>query len=147
MKVRLTESELVSLIKKIIKEEKTTMDDIKYIHPVTGKECLIKVAKHKYTNRFGVEYGSILVCDEFNDGDYITVAELPVNGSSFEEVSDLICDNLEGVFNILDKMFKNESESEREEVMEGYSKYGKWEVIDQPIVCSGRPKKKRSWEA
>ena len=143
MKVRLTESELVSLIEKIIKEERTTMDDIKYIHPVTGKECLIKVAKHKYTNRFGAEYGSILVCDEYGDGEYMTVAELPINGSSFEEVSDMICNNLERVFEILNKMLAGESE----EITEDYSKYSKWDVIDQPIVCSGRPKRKRSWEA
>jgi len=142
MKVRLTESELVSLIEKIIKEEKTTMDDIKYIHPVTGKECLIKVAKHKHTNRFGAEYGSILVCDEYDDGEYMTVAELPINGSSFEEVSDMICNNLERIFEILNKMLAQETE----EITEDYSKYSKWEVIDQPIICSGRPKKKRSWE-
>ena len=143
MKVRLTESELVSLIEKIIKEEKTTMDDIKYIHPVTGKECLIKVAKHKRTNRFGAEYGSILVCDEYDDGEYMTVAELPINGSSFEEVSDMICNNLERIFEILNKMLAQETE----EITEDYSKYSKWEVIDQPIICSGRPKRKRSWEA
>jgi hypothetical protein len=145
MKVRLTESELVSLIKKIIKEEKTTMDDIKYMHPVTGKECLIKVAKHKYTSRFGAEYGSILVCDEYDDGEYIVVAELPVNGGSFEEVSDFICARLDRTFEILDDMLSHKETEE--ELTENYSKYSKWDVIDQPIVCSDKEKKKSSWEA
>ena len=73
----------------------------------------------------------------------MTVAELPINGSSFEEVSDMICNNLERIFEILNKMLAQETE----EITEDYSKYSKWEVIDQPIICSGRPKRKRSWEA
>ena len=95
MKIRLTESELVSLIKKIIKEEKTSVEDIKYTHPRTGKECLIKVAKHKHSNRPSGAYTAVLVCDVYDDGEYMVIAELPVFGSSFDEVSDFLCDNLE----------------------------------------------------
>jgi hypothetical protein len=134
MKIRLTESELVSLIKKIIKEEKTSVEDIKYTHPRTGKECLIKVAKHKHSNRPSGAYTAVLVCDVYDDGEYMVIAELPVFGSSFDEVSDFLCDNLDRTFEILDEMLDYDKSGE--EISESYSKFSKWDVIEKPIVCS-----------
>jgi hypothetical protein len=103
MKIRLTESELVTLIKKIIKEENTTFDDIKYTHPRTGEECLIKVAKYRHSNRGGRQYSAVVLSDVYNDGEYMVIAELPVTGKSADEVSDFICDNLDRTFEILDE--------------------------------------------
>jgi hypothetical protein len=134
MKIRLTESELVSLIKKIIKEEKMSVEDIKYTHPRTGKECLIKVAKHKHSNRPSGAYTAVLVCDVYDDGEYMVIAELPVFGSSFDEVSDFLCDNLDRTFEILDEMLDYDKSGE--EISESYSKFSKWDVIEKPIVCS-----------
>ena len=134
MKIRLTESELVNLIKKIIKEENTTFDDIKYTHPRTGEECLIKVAKYKHSNRGGRQYSAVVLSDVYNDGEYMVIAELPVTGKSVDEVSDFICDNLDRTFEILDDMLDYDKSGE--ELLEDYSKFSKWEIVDEPIVCS-----------
>lgn len=140
-KIRLTESELVRLIKRIIKEEKYSEEDIKYTHPMTGEACKIKVARNKVTDMEHRQYGSILVCVDEEYGDERIEAELPVDGSTPEEVSDFICENLERTFEILDDMLTYEEEPISEEV---YSQ--RWDIVDQPIVCSDKPKKKKSWE-
>jgi hypothetical protein len=140
-KIRLTESELVRLIKRIIKEEKYSEEDIKYTHPMTGEACKIKVARNKVTDMEHRQYGSILVCVDEEYGDERIEAELPVDGSTPEEVSDFICENLERTFKILDDMLTYEEEPISEEV---YSQ--RWDIVDQPIVCSDKPKKKKSWE-
>jgi hypothetical protein len=141
-KIRLTESELVRLIKKIIKEEKYSEEDIKYTHPMTGEACKIKVARNKLTSMEYNQYGSILVCVDEEYGDDRIEAELPVNGSTSEEVSDFICENLKRTFELLDDMLTYEEEEPISE--EVYSQ--RWDIIDQPIVCSDKPKKKKSWE-
>jgi hypothetical protein len=141
-KIRLTESELVRLIKKIIKEEKYSEEDIKYTHPMTGEACKIKVARNKLTSMEYNQYGSILVCVDEEYGDDRIEAELPVNGSTSEEVSDFICENLERTFELLDDMLTYEEEEPISE--EVYSQ--RWDIMDQPIVCTDKPKKKKSWE-
>ena len=141
-KIRLTESELVRLIKKIIKEEKYSEEDIKYTHPMTGEACKIKVARNKLTSMEYNQYGSILVCVDEEYGDDRIEAELPVNGSTPEDVSDFICENIERTFELLDDMLTYEEEEPISE--EVYSQ--RWDIIDQPIVCSDKPKKKKSWE-
>jgi len=137
MKIKLYESELISLIKKIIKEEKTSVEDIKYKHPKTNKECLIKVAKHRHSNMGSSknkEYRAVLVCDEYNNGEYSVVYELPIFGKNFNDINNTICDNIERVFKFLDKnvsarLLDGESINEN-------TKYSKWDVIDRPIFCS-----------
>jgi len=141
-KIRLTESELIRLIKRIIEEEKYSEEDIKYTHPMTGEACKIKVARNKLTSMEFNQYGSILVCVDEEYGDDRIEAELPVNGSTSEEVSDFICENLERTFELLDDMLTYEEEELISE--EVYSQ--RWDIMDQPIVCSDKPKKKKSWE-
>ena len=141
-KIRLTESELIRLIKRIIEEEKYSEEDIKYTHPMTGEACKIKVARNKLTSMEYNQYGSILVCVDEEYGDDRIEAELPVNGSTSEEVSDFICENLKRTFELLDDMLTYEEEEPISE--EVYSQ--RWDIIDQPIVCSDKPKKKKSWE-
>jgi hypothetical protein len=141
-KIRLTESELIRLIKRIIEEEKYSEEDIKYTHPMTGEACKIKVARNKLTSMEYNQYGSILVCVDEEYGDDRIEAELPVNGSTSEEVSDFICENIERTFELLDDMLTYEEEEPISE--EVYSQ--RWDIIDQPIVCSDKPKKKKSWE-
>ena len=141
-KIRLTESELIRLIKRIIEEEKYSEEDIKYTHPMTGEACKIKVARNKLTSMEFNQYGSILVCVDEEYGDDRIEAELPVNGSTPEDVSDFICENLERTFELLDDMLTYEEEEPISE--EVYSQ--RWDIMDQPIVCSDKPKKKKSWE-
>ena len=141
-KIRLTESELIRLIKRIIKEEKYSEEDIKYTHPMTGEACKIKVARNKLTSMEYNQYGSILVCVDEEYGDDRIEAELPVNGSTPEDVSDFICENIERTFELLDDMLTYEEEEPISE--EVYSQ--RWDIIDQPIVCTDKPKKKKSWE-
>jgi len=141
-KIRLTESELIRLIKRIIEEEKYSEEDIKYTHPMTGEACKIKVARNKLTSMEFNQYGSILVCVDEEYGDDRIEAELPVNGSTPEDVSDFICENIERTFELLDDMLTYEEEEPISE--EVYSQ--RWDIIDQPIVCTDKPKKKKSWE-
>tara|TARA_R110000868_G_scaffold94602_1_gene260950 strand:- start:220 stop:660 length:441 start_codon:yes stop_codon:yes gene_type:complete len=142
-KIRLTESELIRLIGRIIKEEKYSEEDIKYTHPTTGVACKIKVAENKVTNNENSKFGAILVCDNYNDGEYMVTAELPVNGPTPESVSDFICENIEKTYEILNDMLDHEEFDE--ELMEAIT-HRRWNIIDQPIVCSDKPKKKKSWE-
>ena len=141
-KIRLTESELIRLSKRIIEEEKYSEEDIKYTHPMTGEACKIKVARNKLTSMEFNQYGSILVCVDEEYGDDRIEAELPVNGSTPEDVSDFICENLERTFELLDDMLTYEEEEPISE--EVYSQ--RWDIMDQPIVCTDKPKKKKSWE-
>jgi len=141
-RIRLTESELISLIKRVIKEEKYSEEDIKYTHPMTGEACKIKVARNKVTDMENRQYGSILVCVDEEYGDERIEAELPVDGRTPEEVSDFICENIERTFEILDDMLTHEEEEPISE--EVYSQ--RWEIVNQPIVCTDKPKKKKSWE-
>ena len=59
--IRITESQLIGLIKKIIKEEKYSEQDLTYFNPEIGKECKIKIARNK--NKMGKteEYKPVLV--------------------------------------------------------------------------------------
>lgn len=141
-KIRLTESELINLIKRVIEEEKYSEEDIKYTHPMTGEACKIKIARNKVTDMEHRQYGSILVCIDEEYGDERIEAELPVDGRTPEEVSDFICENLERTFELLDDMLTYEEEEPISE--EVYSQ--RWDIVDQPIVCSDRPKKKKSWQ-
>lgn len=141
-KIRLTESELVNLIKRIIKEEKYSEEDIKYTHPMTGEACKIKIARNKVTDMKHRQYGSILVCIDKEYGDERIEYELWVDGPTPEIVSNTICENLERTFEILDEKLTYEEEGPISE--EVYSQ--RWDIIDQPIVCSDKPKKKPSWQ-
>jgi hypothetical protein len=129
--IRLTESELVGLIKKIIKEEKYSEEDLKYFHPEIGKECKIKIAKNKHRASRSEEFKPVLVCDMYDTGNEVIVAEVSYSAKSVEEVKDFICDNYEMVVKDLDSMF---DEEEQETIMEAVDSR-RWEIIDEPIVC------------
>ena len=143
-KIILTETELIRLIKKIIKEENYSEEDLKYTHPRTGVACKIKVAENKVTNLEYAKFGAILVCDNYNDGEYMVTAELPVHGPTPESVNDFICENIEKTYKILDDMLDHEEYDE--ELMEDIE-HRRWNIIDEPIKCSSEgPKRKKSWE-
>jgi hypothetical protein len=129
-KIRLTESELINLIKRIVKEEKFSTQDLTYNHPVTGKECKIKIARNKVTDTKFKRYGAVLTCDVYDNGKEMVVAELPATGPTPEYVNDLICDNLDTTIAMLDDMFENETEDLAESV-----ESNRWTVIEDPIVC------------
>jgi hypothetical protein len=128
-KVRLTESELIKLIKKVISESKYSEEDLKYTHPRTGENCKIKIAESKTTDLEFKRFGSVLVCEQW--GDEMIIAELPVSGPTFEYVRDYICDHLERTYEIIDEMLRDEEEYELSEGID----HRRWKVIDTPISC------------
>lgn len=71
--ITLTESDLYRIVNRILKESYSE-EHLKYTHPKTGDECLIKVAKRKNDGR----YTAVLTCDLYKDGDETVIAELPL---------------------------------------------------------------------
>lgn len=137
--VRLTESELIGLIKKIIKENDERKEHLKYTHPVTGDECEIKIAKRKSDER----YTAVLMCDMYHDGDPMVIASLPILKRTPEEVSKLICDNIERTYEILDSIISSVSD----ESILSESINSRYEVLDEPITCSADSyRESKSWE-
>lgn len=128
-KIRLSESELVKLIKNVIKENRYSEEDLKYTHPRTGESCKIKIAENKVSKQEWDRFGSVLLCERW--GDDMIVAELPVNGPSFDHVRDFICDRLERTYEILDQMMDYDDETELNESIY----HRRWNVVDTPISC------------
>ena len=132
--IRLTESELVGLIKKIIKEEKYSEEDLKYFHPAIGKECKIKIGRNKYKTIRREGYKPVLVCDLHDTGNEFVIAELTFFAPTVEEVKDYICKNYDTVVAELDSLFGDKEQEEEETITETVESL-KWEIIDEPIVC------------
>jgi hypothetical protein len=136
--ITLTESDLYRIVNRILKESYSE-EHLKYTHPKTGDECLIKVAKRKNDGR----YTAVLTCDIYKDGDESVIAELPVIKNSKESVANFICDHIERTYEILDNMLIVNDE----DYITENTKYGKFEIIDEPINCSyDRESETPSWE-
>lgn len=128
--IKLTESDLSRIIKRIIQEENYSEEDIKYTHPRTGESCKIKVALFKPLLEKGEErFHAVLVCPMY-DEDTIT-ASLPVVKRSFEEVNDFICKNLDRTYEILDNMLSSKGHDDISESIESE----RFKVVDEPIKC------------
>lgn len=128
-KIRLSERELVKLIKNVIVESNYSEEDLKYTHPVTGKSCKIKVAENKLSHTDFNKFGSVLVCEDWDQE--MVVAELPVFGPTFDYVKNFICDHVERTYEILDEMLSRNEEHELSESIN----HRRWIVIDDPINC------------
>lgn len=127
--IRLTESELVSLIKQVIREEKYSEEDLKYTHPKTGESCKVKVAEFKPATEMGEQkFHGVLVCPKY--GEETIVATLPVIKPTFSGVKNFICKHIDRTFEILDDML-GYSEEEIFESVENE----RFRVIDSPINC------------
>lgn len=127
--IRLTESELTSLIKRLIKEEKYSEEDLKYTHPRTGDICKVKVAEFKPASERGEQkFHGVLVCPKY--GEEMIVATLPVIRPSFDGVKNFICNHIDRTFEILDEML-DYSEHDLYESIENE----RFRVIDTPISC------------
>ena len=133
-KIRLTESELISLINKVIKEEKNLEQHLEYEHP-RAKElelenngmCTIQIAKHKIRK----DYSPVLICTKF--GQPMVNAELPAKSQNVEDLKHFICNHIERTYELLDEMLGYETDYDM--LNEGFS-FDRFEVIDEPIVCS-----------
>lgn len=127
--IRLTESDLARIVRKVLKEENYSEEDVKYTHPKTGESCKIKVALFKPLLEQGEErFHAVLVCPKY-DEDTVT-ASLPVVKRSFEDVNNFICKNLDRTYEILDEMLSSKSDDIFESV-----ESERFKVIDKPIKC------------
>jgi hypothetical protein len=127
--IKLTESDLARIVKKVLKEENYSEEDLPYTHPKTGDSCKVKVALFKPAAEKGeMKYHAVLVCDYY--GDEMITATLPVIKNSFEEVSDFICKNLDRTYELLDEMLGGNEEK----IFEKYEN-PRFKVIDKPINC------------
>lgn len=133
-KVLLSESELISLIKKVIKEEEYIEQHLEYTHPRAKKLglendglCKIQMAKKDFKEG----YTAVLVCTKFDEP--MVSAELPVTKETKEELKSFICKNIDRTYELLDEMLSVSDDSL--ELNEDF-KFSKFEVIDEPIVCS-----------
>lgn len=130
-RIRITESQLKSLIKKIVeREEKYSEEDLKFPNEVYGKDCIIRVAKKKKTNMPGREYGAVVLCDINDDGNLFVVGELTVFGKTEEQVNKLICQNIELVKAEYDELFQETEEPLMESI-----ESSRWVVSDSPVKC------------
>jgi len=132
-KIRLTESELINLIHKIIKEEKETQDHLKYTHPRFEEleldndgECQIRVARNKHNDKFS----PILVCSRY--GKDLISAELPLRTKTKESIIKFICDHIEKTYQILDNMLDHNYDPDS---ISESTENSRWEIIGDPIVC------------
>jgi hypothetical protein len=129
-RIRLTESQLVSLIQRIVEEEKYSEEDLTFPNEVYGKDCIIRAARKKRTNMPGREYGAVVLCDVNDTGNLFVVGELTVFGKTEEEVNQRICQNIEQVKAEYDELFQGEEETLMESI-----ESSRWDVSDRPISC------------
>lgn len=140
-KIRLTESQLVSLIQRIVEEEKYSEEDLTFYNETYGKDCLIRVAKRKHSNIPRRKYGAVVLCDVYDTGNPLVVGELTVFGNTEEEVKEFICQNLEEVKSEYEDLFQGE-----EPLMESIES-SRWDVSDSPISCDFyNPDYKKPWK-
>ncbi len=132
-KYRLTESELIRLIRSVIKEEKETVKHLTYTHPHAKEQeldndgkCTIQIAQK--TNNENM-YGVVLVCSKYDKP--MVVAELGPKSENPKELKHFICNNLERVYEILDELVE---EVDYDELNEDFE-YDRYTVIDDPITC------------
>jgi hypothetical protein len=128
-KIRLTENQLMSLIKRIVAEEKYSEEDLTFYNETYGKDCMIRVAKRKHSNIPGRKYGAVVLCDVYDTGNPLVVGELTTFGNTEEEVKEFICQNIEEVKAEYEVLFQGE-----EPLMESIES-SRWDVSDSPISC------------
>lgn len=133
-RIRLTESELISLINKVIKEEKHLEQHLEYEHPrakelelENGGMCTIQIAQNRNTNN----YSPVLVCTKYNQP--IVSAELPAKSQNVEDLKHFICNHIERTYELLDEMLSGKVEND-EELNEDFT-YDRFQVLNEPIVC------------
>lgn len=134
-KYTLTESELIRLIKSVIKEEKETVKHLKYSHPHYEEleldndgECTIQIAKK--TNKENT-YGVVLVCSRYNKP--IILAELGPTAENPDDLKDFICSHIERAYEILNDIVSNPDK--QGELTEDFE-FERFNVIDEPITCN-----------
>lgn len=128
-KIKITESQLDRLLKRIINEDENSGGDLKFYNETYKKDCIIRVARKK-DSATPNSYRAVVLCDVFDDGELYVVGELSVYGKSEEEVNEFICDNLEEVKKEFDELFGVIEEPLMESV-----KSSRWDVSDNPITC------------
>ena len=136
--ITLTESDLYRIVKKVIKENYSE-EHLKYTNPKTGDECEIKMAKRKNDGR----YSAVLTCDIYNNGSESVIAELPIITRTKEQLIKGICNNIEKMYDLLDKMLMT---TEDDFLVEAKN-YGKFRILDDTINCSADMEQElKSWD-
>lgn len=130
-RIRITESQLASLIKKITEsEEKSSEEDLTFYNDTYGKDCIIRVAKKRNSNMPGGKYSAVVLCDVNDTGNLFVVGELMVSGETEKEVNKFICQNIETIKDEYDELFRDTEET----IMEAIES-SKWIVSNKPINC------------
>lgn len=126
--IRLTESDLIRIVKRIINEEKYSESDLIFTHPETNKRYSINVAEFKPAFEMGEKKYHAVAVDIENDSIGFI---LPVVKNTYEEVNDFICKNIDRTFEILTDRLKPFDIDLMESI-----ETERYKVIDKPINCN-----------
>ena len=140
-KYRLTESELIRLIKSVIREEKETVKHLTYTHPDPKEDdldsniCNIQIAKNRNTG----EYSGVLVCSKFDKP--TVIATLPAASKDRGDLESFICDHIvpkegrKSVEQVLDDILSREETINENELSFSHDYF---DVFKEPIGCPAK---------
>jgi hypothetical protein len=147
--IRLTESDLARIVKRVIRESKINNDnsnssfsDPTFENDEGNKFCTLKIAKYRHVSEDNpIKYSVILICDhelEDENGEIYydqRVTEFgQFRGSSFDRVNKNVCKYLPELSNEIED-YINRKDNYLDELNEN-TEVGNWEVYDQSINCS-----------
>jgi hypothetical protein len=97
------------------------------------------MAKRKNDGR----YSAVLTCDIYNNGTESVIAELPIITRTKEQLIKGVCNNIEKMYDLLDKMLM----TTEDDFLIEEKNYEKFRILDDTINCSvDMDQELKSWE-